>query len=78
VFTARSPDHLTLANLGQAGALSVASLRRIVVDASHIDRKKRGVMDMKETAIPLAQWLARKEFRERYGASDKPLDLIFY
>jgi protein CMS1 len=56
----------------------VVSLRRMIVDASHIDQKKRGVMDMKETAIPLAQWLGRKEFKERYNASEKPLDLLFY
>ncbi|PSR85719.1 U3-containing 90S pre-ribosomal complex subunit-domain containing protein [Coniella lustricola] len=60
------------------GALSIEHLKRIVVDASHIDQKKRGVMDMKETMMPLAQWLTRKEFKERYGDSDKPLELLFF
>ncbi|KAI6381809.1 csm1-like protein [Pyricularia grisea] len=67
-----------LMDLLDNGALSTKSLRRIVVDASHIDQKKRGVMDMRETAIPLARWLARPEFKERYVHDDNRLDLIFY
>ncbi|KAF2103958.1 hypothetical protein NA57DRAFT_70170 [Rhizodiscina lignyota] len=60
------------------GALSSKELKRIVIDASHIDQKKRGVLDMKETLLPLVTLLARSEFKERYGASDKRLELIFY
>jgi len=61
-----------------AGALKMGHLKRIVVDASHIDQKKRGVMDMKDTMIPLAKWLARKEFKERYLSEEKHVDLLFY
>jgi protein CMS1 len=61
-----------------AGALSVDNLKRIVVDASHIDQKKRGVMDMKETMVPLAKWLVRKEFKERYTDPENRVDLMFY
>ncbi|KAM5371616.1 hypothetical protein ACJZ2D_007896 [Fusarium nematophilum] len=60
------------------GALSLDSLKRLVVDASHIDQKKRGVMDMKDTMMPLARFLARKEFKDRYGDEKKPLALLFY
>ena len=60
------------------GSLSLANLERLVVDASHIDQKKRGVLDMKDTMMPLVRWLARKEFKERYAAAEKPLQLIFY
>ncbi|KAF3765088.1 hypothetical protein M406DRAFT_340562 [Cryphonectria parasitica EP155] len=67
-----------LAALLEDGALSIEHLKRIVIDASHIDQKKRGIMDMKDTMMPLAQWLTRKEFRERYGDLDKPLDLLFF
>lgn len=57
------------------------------MDASHIDIKKRGVLDMKETLIPLLKLLSRKEFKERYGSAggklkhdtnNDPLDLVFY
>ncbi|KXH34140.1 hypothetical protein CSIM01_07142 [Colletotrichum simmondsii] len=67
-----------LMELVDNGALKLDKLQRLVVDASHIDQKKRGVMDMKDTMLPLARWLSRKEFKERYGDEQKPLDLIFY
>ena len=60
------------------GALSLENLKRLVVDASHIDQKKRGVMDMKDTMMPLAKFLARKKFKDRYGDEKKPLALLFY
>jgi protein CMS1 len=54
------------------------SLKRLVVDASHIDQKKRGVLDMKDTMMPLARFLSRKEFKDRYHDEKKPLALLFY
>lgn len=60
------------------GALSLDLLEQIVVDASHIDQKKRGVLDMKDTMIPLATFLARKEFKDRYADEERPLSLLFY
>lgn len=35
-------------------------------------------MDMKETMLPLAQWLTRNEFKDRYVDEKKPLALLFY
>lgn len=61
-----------------SGALSLTSLQRLIVDASHIDQKKRGVMDMKDTAMPLARFLARQEFKDRYTDDKKPVALLFY
>ncbi|PPJ55959.1 hypothetical protein CBER1_03593 [Cercospora berteroae] len=60
------------------GALSAIKLDRIVVDASHIDQKKRGVLDMKELQIPLVKLLTRKEFKEKYGSGDGKIELLFY
>ncbi|KAF5679533.1 hypothetical protein FDENT_8681 [Fusarium denticulatum] len=60
--------------LTSVGALSLDNLKRLVVDASHIDQKKRGVMDMKDTMMPLARFLSRKELKDRYGDEKKPLD----
>ncbi|GIZ38084.1 hypothetical protein CKM354_000151000 [Cercospora kikuchii] len=60
------------------GALSAIKLDRIVVDVSHIDQKKRGVLDMKELQIPLVKLLTRKEFKERYGSGDGKIELLFY
>jgi protein CMS1 len=58
--------------------LAVDKLERIIVDASHIDQKKRGVLEMRETLIPLTQWLNRKEFKGRYGGHGSSIDLLFY
>jgi protein CMS1 len=53
-------------------------LERIVVDASHIDQKKRGILEMKETQIPLVIWLGQKEFRESYVSKGGGIQLLFY
>jgi protein CMS1 len=58
--------------------LGLENLQRVVVDASHIDQKKRGVLDMKETMMPLAKLLTSKHLIDRYGDEKKPVDLIFY
>lgn len=60
------------------GALSIEKLERVVVDASHIDQKRRGVLDMRETQVPLVLWLNRRELKERFGQMDNGIDLIFY
>ena len=43
-------------------ALSTANLKRIVIDVSYIDQKKRGILDMKELHESLIKLLLRKEF----------------
>ena len=60
------------------GALSAEKLERIVVDSSHIDLKKRGILDMKETQQPLMHFLNRPELKSRYGAVSDGIDLLFY
>lgn len=74
-----------LEDLMDDGALNISRLNRIIIDASHIDIKKRGVLEMKETQIALMKWLARKEFRDRFagGESDvegegEKLEILFY
>lgn len=61
-----------------SGALSLEGLHRVVVDASHIDQKKRGVMDMKDTMMPLAKFICKKEFQDRYADEERPLSLLFF
>ena len=60
------------------GALVINELENIVIDASYIDQKKRGVLEMRETHIPLVQWLNRKEFKDRLGQAIGGIDLLFY
>lgn len=67
-----------LEDLMDEGALQVDRLERIVIDASYIDQKKRGVLEMRETQVPLMLWLNRKEFKDRYTATKDKIDLIFF
>lgn len=66
------------ANWRTTGALASKTLERIVVDASHIDQKKRGILDMKETVVPLAKLLARPDLKERYGSGEGEIELLFF
>ncbi|MCJ1367701.1 hypothetical protein MMC16_006835 [Acarospora aff. strigata] len=67
-----------LADLLDNGALSLEKLERVVVDGSHIDQKKRGILDMKETQIPLVQFLNRDGLKDRYGSSSSRVDILVY
>lgn len=67
-----------LIDLLEDGALSIEHLERVVVDASHIDQKKRGILDMKETQTPLVQLLSRVQLKERYGPGEKRVELLFF
>lgn len=60
------------------GALVTDRLERIVIDVSHIDQKKRGILEMKEVQVPLLVWLGQKQFRDRYGAAKEGIQLLFY
>jgi protein CMS1 len=60
-----------------AGALSAKSLKRIVLDASHMDQKKCGILEMKDTQVPLLKLLNMPVLKERYGMDDG-IVLIFY
>lgn len=64
--------------LTRAGALSSDKLDRIVVDLSHIDQKKRGIADMRDTQEPLMRLLTRKELKDRYGLENGGLELLFF
>ncbi|KAI9769422.1 MAG: hypothetical protein M1840_004124 [Geoglossum simile] len=67
-----------LIGLLNEGVLSLEKLQRLVVDCSHIDQKKRGILDMRELQIPLMELLNRQGLKERYTASEDKVDLLFY
>ena len=60
------------------GDLSSNELKRIVVDCSWIDQKKRNICDMKETHEPLIGLLNRSELKDRYGSGNDQIQLLFY
>ena len=59
-------------------ALKVDSLERVLVDASHVDVKKRGILDMRETLTPLIDLLNRAELKARYMSQEKRIQLLIY
>jgi protein CMS1 len=61
-----------------AGALAADRLEQIVIDVSHIDQKQRGILDMKDTQIPLTKWLNRRDIKDRYSTGTSGIDLLFY
>ena len=61
-----------------AGALQSERLERIVVDLSHVDQKRRGILDMKETQKPLLELLNRAELKARYGNCRGEIKLLFF
>ncbi len=60
------------------GALSSSSLEQVVVDCSHIDQKKRGILDIRETQQPLMALLNRSELKSRYGSGGGKVRLLLY
>ncbi len=60
------------------GALSSSSVEQVVVDCSHIDQKKRGILDIRETQQPLMTFLNRSELKSRYGSGSGKVRLLLY
>ena len=67
-----------LEDLIEKGVLKTSVVKRIVIDASHIDQKRRGILEMRETYAPLMTLLGRKEFRNKYEAESDKIHLLFY
>ena len=60
------------------GALSLEKLERVILDASHIDKKKQGIFDMRETQKPLMQLLNTDVIKRRYGGNPGEISLLLY
>ncbi|KAL3466781.1 U3-containing 90S pre-ribosomal complex subunit-domain containing protein [Aspergillus heterothallicus] len=67
-----------ISDLIDSGSLKLDELKRIVIDGSYVDQKQRGIFDMKETHLPLLQLLTRSEFRDRYGAKAKKIEILVF
>ena len=52
------------------GALKLSALKRIIIDASHIDQKKMGVLEIKDIMVSLARLLASPELRHRWQVTE--------
>lgn len=69
----------SLISVVHTDALSTKALTRIVVDASHVDQKKRGMLDMREILSPLIKFLTLPSLKTRYESYDKSsIKIIFF
>lgn len=53
-------------DLIKAEALMTSNLKRIVIDGSYLDQKKRSIFDMKEIFVPLLDLLTHEKLKKRY------------
>ena len=65
-------------DLLEAKALKTGNLKRIVLDGSYTDQKKRTIFDMKDLFQPLLQLLRRSEIARRYGNDENRLEIMVY
>ena len=49
-----------------------------MIDASHIDQKKRGILEMKDVQVPLTLWLGQPELKDRYAVDSDAIEILFY
>lgn len=54
-------------DLLKAEALKISNLKRIVIDGSYVDQKKRSLFDMREMFVPLLDFLSHQTLVQRYG-----------
>ncbi len=54
-----------LIDLLETGALKTNYLKRVVIDGSHVDQKKRSIFDMKELLDPLVKLLSARAIKTR-------------
>lgn len=66
-----------LKDLIQQQALKVTNLKAIVVDASYLDEKRRGLADMSEVFKPLVELLSHQDVKARMEDSDGAKLLVF-
>ena len=59
-----------------AGALKLEDLKRIIIDASYIDQKKRGIFEIKETQKSVMDFLCSEKLKKRI--LDGNTIIIFY
>jgi protein CMS1 len=66
-----------LKDLIEVDALKTSGIKRVVVDASYQDEKKRTIFEMKDLFLPLMALLNLTQLRQRYGNEDRIEILVF-
>lgn len=67
-----------LLDLLEKDVLKTKNLRRIVIDGSHLDQKKRSVFDMKELLDPLIKLLSTRPIKDRLDVEGKRASIYVF
>ncbi|KAK5347406.1 Protein cms1 [Exophiala xenobiotica] len=65
-------------DLIDADAMKTSDIRRIVVDGSYKDEKKRSIFEMEELFRPLLALLNMEQIRKRYGAEEDKVEILVF
>ncbi|KAK5444289.1 Protein cms1 [Exophiala xenobiotica] len=65
-------------DLIDADAMKTSGIRRIVVDGSYRDEKKRSIFEMEELFRPLLALLNMEQIRKRYGAEEDKVEILVF
>lgn len=72
---------MRIRDLLKAGALKMDNVRRIVVDGSYQDEKKRSIFDLDELCLPLLDLLNQDEIKTRFSTKasvESPLEILVF
>jgi protein CMS1 len=58
--------------------MKIKDLKRIVIDGSHLDQKKRSIFDMKELLDPLVRLLSTQPISDRLDAEDRRTRVLVF
>jgi protein CMS1 len=58
--------------------MKTSGIRRIVVDGSYKDEKKRSIFEMEELFRPLLALLNMEQIRKRYGAEEDKVEILVF
>lgn len=62
----------------EKNALKVKNLKRVVIDGSHADQKKRSIFDMKELLGPMIKLLSIKAIKDRLDAEENRIRVLVF
>jgi protein CMS1 len=67
-----------LIDLLEKDAMKTKNLKRIVIDGSHLDQKKRSIFDMKELLDPLIKLFSVQPIKDRLDGDEKRIKVLVF
>jgi protein CMS1 len=67
-----------LIDLLEKGVMKTKKLKRIVIDGSHLDQKKRSIFDMKELLDPLIKLFSVRPIKDRLDGDEKRIKVLVF